>query len=155
MCCKYVSWTNSLSLAVVVQLLSRYWLCDPMDCGIPGLPTLHHLLEFAQVQVHCISDAMQSSNPLTTSSPLVSVFFRIRDFSSESVLWIIRPKYWSFSISPSKEYLGLMIDWLDLLAIQVILKSCLQYHSSKASILWSSASLWSTSHNSMWPLRWP
>ena len=76
MCCKYVSWTNSLRLAVVVQLLSRYWLCDPMDCGIPGLPTLHHLLEFAQVQVHCISDAMQSSNPLTTSSPSALSLFQ-------------------------------------------------------------------------------
>ena len=88
---------------------------------------------------------------------LLSVFFSTRDFSSELALCIIRPKYWSFSfsISPSKEYLGLMIDWLALLVIQVTLRSCLQYHSLKDSILCHSTSLWSTSHNSMWPLRWP
>ena len=71
--CKYVSWTDSLRLAVVIQLLIHYWLYDPMNCGIPDLPTPHHLLEFAQVHVHCISDAMQSSHPLTPSSPALSL----------------------------------------------------------------------------------
>ena len=91
---------------------------------------------------------------------LLSVFLSSRDFSSELALCKIRPKYWSFSFSirPSKVYLGLLsltIDWFDLLAVQVTLRSCLQYHSLKASILWHSASLWPSSHNSMWPLRWP
>ena len=75
---------------------------------------------------------------------LPSIFPRIRVFSSESVLHIRWPKYWnfSFSISPSKEHPGLIsfrMDWLDLLAVQGTLKSLLQHHSSKASILWHSA----------------
>ena len=71
-----------------------------------------------------------------------SVFPSIRVFSGESVLCIRWPEYWSFSISPSNEYSGLIsfrIDWLDLLAVQGTLKSLLQHHSSKASILWPSA----------------
>ena len=75
---------------------------------------------------------------------LPSIFPRIRGFSSESVLHIKRPKYWSFSfnISPSNEYSGLIsfrMDWLDLLEVQGTLKSLLQHRSSKASILWCSA----------------
>ena len=73
---------------------------------------------------------------------LPSIYTSIRDFSSESVLRIRWPKYWSFSISPSNEYSGLMsfrMDWLDLLAVQGTLKSLLQLHSSKASILQHSA----------------
>ena len=87
------------------------------------------------------------SNHLILYSPLLllpSIFPSIRVFSSESVLCIRWPKYWSFSfsISPSNEYLGLIsfrIDWLDLLAVQGILRSLLQHHSSKASNLWWSA----------------
>ena len=87
------------------------------------------------------------SNSFILCCPLLlppSVFPSIRVFSNESVLLIMWPKYWSFSfsISPSNGYLGLIsfrIDWLDLLAIQGILKSILQHHSSKASILWHSA----------------
>jgi len=87
------------------------------------------------------------SNHLIICHPLLllpSIFPSIRVFSSESVLHIRWPKYWSFSfnISPSKEYSGLIsfrMDWLDLLAIQGTLKSLLQHHSSKASILWCSA----------------
>ena len=89
---------------------------------------------------------MQSSH-LILCCPLVlllSIFPSIRIFSSESVLCIRWPKYWSFSfnISPSKEHSGLSsfrMDWLDLLAVQGTLKSILQYHSSKASVLWWSA----------------
>ena len=89
------------------------------------------------------------SNHLILCCPLLllrSIFPSIRVFSNESVLHIRWPKYWSFSfnISPSNEYSGLIsfrIDWLDLLAVQVILKSLLQHHSSKASILWHSAFL--------------
>ena len=88
-----------------------------------------------------------SSNHLILCCPLLlppSIFPSIRVFSHESVLHIRWPKFWrfSFSINPSKEYLGLIslkIDWLDLLTVQGILKSLLQHHSSKASILWCSA----------------
>ena len=84
------------------------------------------------------------SNHLILCRPLLlpSIFPSIRVFSKESVLHIRWPKYWSFSfnISPSNEYSGLIsIDWLDLLAVQGTLKSLLQHHSSKASILWCSA----------------
>ena len=102
---------------------------------MPGLPVHHRLLELTQTHVHRVSDAIQPSHPL--SSP--SIFPSIRVFSSESVLHIRWPKYWSFSfsISPSKEHPGLIsfrMDWLDLLAVQGTLKSLLQHHSSKASI---------------------
>ena len=87
------------------------------------------------------------SNHLILCCPLLlmpSIFPSIRVFSNESVLHIRWPKYWSFnfSISPSNEYSGLIsfrMDWLDLLAVQGMLKSLLQHHSSKASILWCSA----------------
>ena len=83
---------------------------------------------------------IQPSHPLSSSSPLAFNFASIRVFSNESVLHIKRATYWSFSfsISPSNEYSGLIsfrIDWLDLLAIQGTLKGLLQPHSSKASIL--------------------
>ena len=92
-------------------------------------------------------ESVMPSNHLILYRPLLlpsSIFLRIRVFSSESVLRIRWPKYWSFSfnISPSNEYSGLVsfrIDWLDLLAVQGTLKSLLQHHSSKASILWCSA----------------
>ena len=98
------------------------------------------------------SESMMSSNHLILCVPLLlplSIFPRIWVFSN--VLHIRWPKYWnfSFSISPSKEYSGLIsfrMDWLDLLAVQGILKSLLQHHSSKATVLWSSLSLWSNSH---------
>ena len=104
-------------------------------------PVLHHLPELAQTQVHCISDAIQPSCPLLL---LPSIFPSIRVFSNESALCIRWPKYWSFSfiISPTNEHPGLIsfrMDWLDLLAVQRTLKSLLQHHSSKASILQPSA----------------
>ena len=92
-------------------------------------------------------ELMMPSNHLILCCPLLSlpsIFSSIRVFSSESVLTIRWPKYWSFSfsISPSNEYLGLIsfrMDWLDLYALQGTLKSLLQHHGSKASILWRSA----------------
>ena len=118
-----------------VQSLSHVWLCDPMDCSVPGLPVHHQLQEYTQTHVHRVGDAIQPSHPL--SSP---IFPSIGVFSNESVLCIRWPKYWSFSfsISLSNEYSGLIsfrMDWLDLLAVQGTLKSILQCHSSKASIL--------------------
>ena len=115
-------------------------LCDPMDCSTPGLPVHHQPLELAQTQVYQVSDAIQPSHPLSYPSPPASIFPSIRGFSNESVLHIRWPKYssFSFNISPSNEYSGLIsfrMDWLDLLAVQGSLKSLLQHHSSKASIL--------------------
>ena len=118
-------------------------LCDPLDCSTPGLPVHHQLPELAQTHVHQVSDAIQPSHPLSSPSPPTSIFPSIRVFSNESVLHIRWPKYWSFSfINSSNEYSGLIsfrMDWLDLLAVQGTLKSLLQHHSSKASILRCSA----------------
>ena len=116
-----------------------------MDCSTPGFPVHHQLLEITQTHVHRVSDAIQPSHPLPSLSPTTfNFFFIIRLFSNESVLLIRWPNYWSFSfsISPSNEYSGLIsfrMDWLDLLAIQRILQNLLQDHSSKASILQCSA----------------
>ena len=104
-------------------------LCNPMDYSMPGFLVHHQLLELAQIHVHCISHAIQPSHPLSPH---------------ESALHIRWPKYWSFSfsISPSNEYSGLIsfrTDKLDLLAVQGTRKSLLQHHSSKASVLWCSA----------------
>ena len=101
-----------------------------MDCSVPGLPVHHKLLEPTQTHVHCVSDAIQH---LILCHPLLflpSIFPSIRVFSNESVLLIRWPMYWSFSfsISPSNEYSGLIffrVDWLDLLAVQGTLKSLL------------------------------
>ena len=117
-------------------------LCDPMDCNMPGLPVHHQLLESTQTHVHWVNDAI-----LILCRPLLllpSIFPSIRVFSNESALRIRWPKYWSFSfnISPSNEHSGLIsfrMDWLDFLAVQGTLKSLLQPHSSKVSILRRSA----------------
>ena len=109
-----------------------------------GLPVLHYLLELLKLM--SIESVMPSSHPILCR-PLLrqpSIFPSIRVFSNASALLIRWPKYWSFSfnISPSYEYSGLIsfrMDWLDLLAVQGTLKSLLQQHSSKASIFPSSA----------------
>ena len=119
-------------------------LCNPMDCSMPGLPVHHQLAEFTQLM---FIETVVPSNHLMLCLPLLlppSIFPSIRAFSNESVLHIRWPKYWSFnfSISPSNEYSGpisFRMDWLDLLAAQGTLKSLLQHHSLKASILWCSA----------------
>ena len=115
-----------------------------MDCSTPGLPVYHQFLKPAQAHVHCIGDAIQPFRPLLSASPLAFNLSSIRVFSNESVLCIGWPKYWSliFSISPSSEHPGLIsfrMDCLDLLAFQGTLKSLLQHHSSKASVLQRSA----------------
>ena len=117
-----------------------------MNCSTPGLPVYHQLPESTQTQVHCVSDAIQSSHPLLSPSPPALNLPSIRVFSNESALHVRWPKYWSFSfnISPSNEHPGLIsfrMDWLDLLAVQGTLKSLLQHHSSKPSILRGSAFL--------------
>ena len=121
-------------------------LCDPKNRSTPGLPVHHQLPEFTQTHVNRVGDAIQPFHPLPSPSPPAPIPPSIRVFSNESILPMRWPKYWSFSfsISPSKEHPGLIsfrMDWLDLLAVQRTLKSLLQHHSSKASILRHSAFL--------------
>ena len=119
-----------------------------MGCSIQGFPDHHQLPELAQT--HSIKSLIPSHH-LILCCPLLflpSIFPSIKVFSNESVLPIRWPKYWSFSfsVSPSSEYLGLIsfrIDWFDLLALQGTFKSLLQHHSLKASILWCSAFFYS------------
>ena len=124
-----------------VQL--RLTLCDPTDCSTPG-----HSITNSQSLLKLMSiESVTPSNHLILCHHLLLlplIFPSIRIFSDESVLHIRWQKYWSFSfnISPSNEYSGLIsfkMDWLDLLAVQGTLKCLLQHHSSKASILWRSA----------------
>ena len=118
-------------------------LCDPTDYRTPGLP-VH---PSPQSLLKLMSKSVIPSNHLILCHPLLllpSIFHSIRVFSNKSVLHIRWPKYWNFSfnISPSNEYSGLIsfrMDWLDLLVVQGTLKSLLQHHSSKASILRHSA----------------
>ena len=119
-------------------------LCKPMDCSTPGFPVHHQLLELLKLMS---IESVMPSNHLILCRPLLlllSIFPSIMLFFCKSVLCIRWPKYCdlSFSISPSNEYSGLItfgIDWFDLLEVQETLKSLLQHHSSKASILQCSA----------------
>ena len=119
-------------------------LCDPMDCSTLGLPVITNSRSLLKLMSF---ESVMPSNHLILCCPLLlppSIFPRIRVFSHESALHIRWPKYWSFSfsISPSNEYSGLIsfrMDWLDPLAVQGTLRSLLQHHSSKASILQRSA----------------
>ena len=118
-----------------VQSLSRVWLCHPMDCSTPGFPVHHQLPEFPQTHI----ESVMPSKYLIFCLPLLnlsqpSIFPSIRVFSSEAVLCIRWPKYWSISISLSQEYSGFIsyrIDWFVLLTVQGILMSLLQ-HNLKA-----------------------
>ena len=106
-----------------VQVSSVAQLCLTLDCSTPAFPVHHQLPELAQTPVHQVSDAIQPSHPLSPLLLLPSVFPSIGVFSSESVLHIRWPKYWSFSfsISSSSEYPGLIsfrVDWFDLFAVQ-------------------------------------
>ena len=126
-------------------------LCNPMNLSTPGLPVHHQLPEFTQIT--SIESVMPSRHlipcrPVLLLHPLPP---SIRVFSNESTVRMRWPKYWSFSFSiiPSKEHPGLVsfrMDWLDLLVVQGTLKSLLQHHSSKASILRCSAFSVSNSH---------
>ena len=119
-------------------------LCNTMDCSMPGSLSITN--SWSLLKLMSIKKSVKPSNHLILCCTflLPSIFPSIRVFSSESVLHIRCPNYWSlnFSISPSNEYSGLIsfrMDWLDILAVQGTLKSLLQYYSSKASILWCSA----------------
>ena len=111
-----------------------------MDCSPPGFPIYYQLPELTQPYVHHVGGAIQPSHPLSSPSPLAFICPSNRVFFNELVFHIRWPKYWNFSlsISPSNEYSGLIsfrMDWLDLLAVEGTLKSLLQHHSSKASVL--------------------
>ena len=134
--------TDKIQFSSVTQLCLT--LCNPMNCSRPDLRVHYH----SRGPPKAMSvESVMPCNDLILYHPrllLPSIFPSIRGFSNESVLHIRWPKYWSFSFntSPSNEHPGLIsfrMDWLDLLAIQGILKSLLQHHSSKASIFWCSA----------------
>ena len=117
-----------------------------MDCSTLDFPVLHYLLEFTQMNVTWVNDTIQSSHPLPLTSPFALYLSQHQGLFQwvGSSHQVTRPKYWSISFinSPSKEYWGLIsfkIEWFDLLSVQGTLKSLLQYHSSKASILLCSA----------------
>ena len=133
-----MQWNTQFSSVTQLYLT----LCDPMDYSTTGFPVHHQLLELAQIHVHQVSDAIQPSHPLSSPSHAafnVSQYWSL--FRGVSSLHQVA-KVLEFSISPSNEYSGLIsfrMDWLDLLGVQGTLKSLLQHHSSKASILWRSA----------------
>ena len=123
---------SSVNFSSVYQLCPT--LCDPMNHSTPGLPVHHQPPEFTQTHIHRVSDAIQPSHPLSSTSPPAPNSSSIRVFSNESTHHIRLPKYWTlgFSISPSNENPGLIsyrMDWLDLLTVQGTLKSLLQHHS--------------------------
>ena len=127
-----------------IQSLSCVWLfATPWTAACEASRWITNS-QFTQTHVHWICDAIQQSHPLSSPSPPTFNHSQHRVLSDESVLCIRWPKYWSFSfnINPSNEHSRLFsfgMDWLDLLAVQGTLKSLLQHHSSKASILWHSA----------------
>ena len=132
-------------MCVLCSVIKLYLtLCNPMDCSMPASLSFTiswSLLKFMSIELVMLSNHLILYHPLLL---LPSVFPNIRVFSTESALCIRQSKYWSFSfsVSPSSEYSGLIsfwIDWFDLLAVQGTLKSFLQHHNSEASIFWFSA----------------
>ena len=139
--CVYLHVYLFSSVSSVTQSCPTLWLHESQHAR-PACPS--PTPRATQTHVHWVSDATQPPHPLSTLLLLPSILPSIRVFSNESVLHTRWPKYWSFSfsISPSSEYSGLIcfrMDWLDLLAVQGTLKSLLQHHSSKASSLLHSA----------------
>ena len=117
-------------------------ICASMDCSMSGFPVQHQLLEFTQIHVHWVSDAIQPSHPLFSSSLLFNLFQHHGLFQGVSSLHQV-DKELEFQLQhhPFNEHPGLIsfrMDWLDLLVVQGTLKSLLQHHSSKVSILWCS-----------------
>ena len=111
-----------------------------MDSIMPGFPAIHYLLEFAETQVHCINDAIQSSHPLSSPSPLAlnisqhqSLFQWVSSLHHVAKVLEFQLQHQSFHEYP--KLISFRIDWLDLIAVQGTLKSLLQHHSSKASIV--------------------
>ena len=126
--------------------IQSFSLCDPTDWSTPGLPVHHQLPELTQTHVHWVGDTIQPSHPLSSPSPSAFNLSQHQGFSKESVLCTRWPRYWSFSfsISHSNEYSGMISfrkDWFEFLAVQGTLKSLIQHHSSKGSIVRYSAFL--------------
>ena len=129
---------------VVVQLLSRIWLWDTMDCSMLGFHVLQYLLEFAQIHVHWVSDAIQPSHPLLpTCPPTLSLSQHQGFFQWVGYLYqVAKVLEFQHQRQSFQWILGLIffrIDWFGLLAVQGTSRSLLQHHSSKASVLWCSA----------------
>ena len=122
-------------------------LRDPMDCSTPGF--LSFTISWSLPKFLSTESVMPSNHLILCHPLLPSIFSSIKVFSNESAVHIRWPKYWSFRMSPSDEYWGLIsfkIDCFDLLAVQGTLKSLLQHHSSKVSIFWHSAFFVQPSH---------
>ena len=142
---KRVTSILGISVQFISVIQSCPTVCDPIDCSTSGLLPAHQQLpEFTQTHVHLLSDAIQPSHHLSSPSPPTFNLSQHQVFSNASVLRIRWSKYWSFTfnISPSNKYSGMIsfrMDWMDPLAVQGTLKSLLQHHSSKASILRCSA----------------
>ena len=143
-----ITYINPMASIIFFLFSSVSQLCrtlfNPMDCSTPGCPVHHQLLELAQTQVHQVSDVIQPSHPLLSPSPPAFNLSQHQGLSQRVSSSHQVAKYWnfSFSVSLSNGYLGLIsfrMDWSDLLAVQGTLKSLLQHHSSKASILQHSA----------------
>ena len=135
-------------------------LCNPMNCSTPGLPVHHQFPESTQTHVHWVGDVIQPSHPLSSLLLMPSIFPSIRVFSNELALCIMWPKDWSLSFSNNhfNKYLGLIsfrIDIFDLLAGQGTLKSLLQPHSSKTSILWYSPFFMVQFCLTLWEMSFP
>ena len=117
--------TENTLKSLVVQLLSRVWLYNPMNCSMLGFPVLHYLQEFGQTHVHWVGDAIQPSHPLSPADLALNLFQHQGLCQWVGIRW---PKYWSFSfsVSPFNEYSGLIsfrMDWFDLPAVQGTLRS--------------------------------
>ena len=139
----------------VTQLCPVLW--NPMDCSTPGSSILNCLLAFAQIHVHWVSDGTQPSHPLSPLSPALDLS-QHHGLFQELALHISWPKYWSFSISPSNEYSGLIsfrIDWFDLLAIQGLWRVFSNTTIWKHQFFGTQPLLWSSSHIRTWLLEKP
>ena len=135
-------------------------LCNPMDCSITGFPVHHQLPELAQTHVHWVGNAIQPSHPLSSSSPPAfnlsqhqGLFKWVSSSHQVAKVLELQLQHQSFQRIFMTDFFR--IDWLDLLAVQGTLKSLLQHHSSKTSILRHSAFFWSNSHIHTWLLEKP
>ena len=156
----FSNWFSSVSVQFSSVAKSCLAIYDSMDCSMPGLPVHHQLLESTQTHVHWACDAIQPSHPLSSPSPLTFSISQHQGLFKWLVLCIRTPKYWSFSfnISPSNEYSGLIsfrMDWLDLLAVQGTLKSLSNTTVQKHQFFGAQLSLESNSHVCTWLLEKP
>ena len=133
-------------------------LCNCIHCSTPGSPILYYLPEFAQTHVHWVSDAIQPSYPLSPPSPFALNLFQHQGLfhwvgSLHNVIKALELQVQHQSYQWICRLISFRIDWLDLLAVQGALRSLIQHHSLKVSVLWCSAFLWSSSHICTWLLE--